>query len=86
MSATTLLCLIQSYDLSYSLPTVSNPVINTLFAAVTSSLNVRPSQDRFNPCYHHSGSTEACAYFPPTLVHAGVPRPLTTPRTTDGHP
>lgn len=76
IDATTLSSLIQSYVLSHPSPTALNPIIDSLFAAVTSSLNV-PSASR-TASNHDTIITilrrfaDACSYFPATLVHAGV--------------
>ncbi|OJA13366.1 hypothetical protein AZE42_04508 [Rhizopogon vesiculosus] len=84
IDATTLSSLIQSYVLSHPSPTALGPIIDALFAAVTSSLNV-PSASR--TASNHDTIitilrrfTEACGYFPATLVHAGVSGPLAGPR------
>ncbi|KAG2746573.1 hypothetical protein P692DRAFT_20782129 [Suillus brevipes Sb2] len=81
---TTLSSLIQSYVLSHPSPTPLNPIIDALFAAVTSSLNA-PTASR--TASNHDTIitilrrfTEACGYFPATLVHAGVSGPVAGPR------
>ncbi|KAG2142453.1 hypothetical protein DEU56DRAFT_733922 [Suillus clintonianus] len=84
ISAATLSSLIQSYVLSHPSPTALNPIIDALFAAVTSSLNAPPVSRTAST--HDSiitilrRFTEACEYFPTTLVHAGVHGPLAGPR------
>ncbi|KAG1745289.1 hypothetical protein EDB19DRAFT_482593 [Suillus lakei] len=84
ISAATLSSLIQSYVLSHPSPTALNPIIDALFAAVTSSLNT-PPVSRIASTHETIITilcrfTEACEYFPPTLVHAGVLGPLAGPR------
>lgn len=84
IDVTTLSSLIQSYVLSHPSPTPLNPIIDALFAAVTSSLNA-PTASR--TASNHDTIitilrrfTEACGYFPATLVHAGVSGPVAGPR------
>ncbi|KAG1726025.1 uncharacterized protein EDB91DRAFT_1061843 [Suillus paluster] len=84
IDATTLSSLIQSYVLSHPSPTALNPIIDALFAAVTSSLNA-PTASR--TASNHDTIitilrrfTEACGYFPATIMHAGVSGPLAGPR------
>lgn len=84
IDSATLSSLVQSYVLSHPSPTPLNPVITSLFEALTSLLSA-PSSSTTLPYTDVISNLlrrflEVCSYFPSTLVHAGVPGPLAGPR------